>query len=397
MLVRRMEPRHAYLQSVGRRLSESLRGPNFRRLMLITFVLWTMFGTMSALLYYANTTDERSMNPLRNILVLSVGDAWLKAALSVPIILGIAYFHRKLKRWPSKIAIYVLFYVVFVSAHVTIRPFVLPFVVRPTMPNEKLPEKFTYRQKVEIAVRSFALSDLMGFSCVVIVFNAWVYASETQRRALNEERLAARLASAELQVLKMQLHPHFLFNTLNTIYNLAPQNSRKAQLMIARLSDLLRLSLDHVSSNMVPLQRELEFLDNYLDIEKTRFEERLTIVREIDPDALDAAVPNLLLQPLVENAIRHGIGKKASGGTIEIRAKKQDNRLNITITDDGRPPAPTSSSNGIGLANTRARLTQLFGTDFTFVLRPAGEGTQVVIDLPFQSIETSVKDEEHVG
>jgi LytS/YehU family sensor histidine kinase len=194
----------------------------------------------------------------------------------------------------------------------------------------------------------------------------------------------------------MQLQPHFLFNTLNTIYNLAPQNSRKAQTMIARLSDLLRLSLDHVSSNMVPLQQEMEFLENYLDIEKTRFEERLQIVREIDPDALDAAVPNLLLQPLVENAIRHGIGKKASGGTIQIRAAKQDQRLRITITDDGRPPMPNPNSSGIGVANTRARLTQLFGKDFTFELKPSGQGTQVSIDIPFQSSEHIVKQEEPV-
>src|SRR5690242_7787780 len=118
MLVRRMEQRHPYLQSVGRRVSQSLRSPNFRRLILITFVLWTMFGTMSGLLYYANSTDERAMNPVRNILILSVGDAWLKAALSIPIILAIAYFHRKLRRWAPRIAMYVLFYIVFTAAHV---------------------------------------------------------------------------------------------------------------------------------------------------------------------------------------------------------------------------------------------------------------------------------------
>lgn len=385
------------LRKVGKRLSESLRSRNFRRLILLTFVLWTMFGTMSALLYYANTTDERSSNPLRQIVLLSVGDAWLKSLLCIPVVIALVYAHRNLKRWAPKVTIYFLLYLTFVGVHVTVRPFLLPFVVRATMPGEMIQKSFTYKEKVEIAVRSFALSDLMGFSCIVIVFNAWMYAQEMQRRAVNEERLAARLASAELQVLKMQLQPHFLFNTLNTIYNLAPQNSRKAQLMISRLSDLLRLSLDHVSSNMVPLQQELEFLDNYLDIEKTRFEERLQIVREIDPEALDAAVPNLLLQPLVENAIRHGIGKKASGGTIDIRAARKNDRLTITITDDGRPPVPSATSTGIGMANTRARLTQLYGTNFVFELKAAGPGAQVVIDLPFQSISTTIKQEESVG
>ena len=385
-----------YLTIVGTRLLDSIRSRNFWRLILIIYGVWTLFGAMGTVQYWANSMGEADFQ-LRTMLILTIGDAWLKATLTVPVVITLLSVHRRFARWPQRIAMCVLLFFAFLAAHVTVRPFVLPFVVRPTMPNEKLPVKtYPYREKVEIALRSFALSDLMGFSCIVFVFNAWMYAIETQRRALNEERLAARLASAELQVLKMQLQPHFLFNTLNTIYNLAPQNSRKAQVMIARLSDLLRLSLDHVSSNMVPLQQEMEFLDNYLDIEKTRFEERLTVVREIDPEALDAAVPNLLLQPLVENAIRHGISKKASGGTIEIKAAKQGTRLKITITDDGRSPGASTSGSGIGMGNTRARLTQLFGQDFTFELKPIEQGSQVLIDLPFQPSASIAKQEEPV-
>ncbi|HWR16309.1 MAG TPA: histidine kinase [Terriglobales bacterium] len=376
-------------------MEASLQNRNFRRLILLTFILWTLFGIMAAFQSYANTMDERSSFPLERLLYLTVGDAWLRAALTVPVIMALFHVHARFNRWAPRVAIYLLMGFAFMIAHVTVRPFVLPFVVRP-MANAKTLE-YTYKEKVTIAIRSFVLNDAMGFTCIVIAFNAWVYAQEMQRRALNEERLATRLASAELQVLKMQLQPHFLFNTLNTIYNLAPQNSRKAQLMISRLSNLLRLSLDHVSSNMVPLQEELEFLDSYLDIEKTRFEERLKVIKEVTPEVLDAAVPNLLLQPLVENAIRHGISKKASGGTIEIRAARIGDRLKITITDDGRPPAPSAHSSGIGLANTRARLSQLFGSDFVFELRPAGQGAQVWIELPFQSLETNITKEESVG
>ncbi len=382
---------------VGNRLSESLRSRNFQRLILITFVLWTLFGCMSALQYYANSMEDRMAFPIRSVLTLTLGDAWLKAVITVPLVIALVHVNRKFKRWITRLGFYTLLFMAFFTAHVSIRPMVLPFVVRPAAgAPESGGDKYSYRDKVEIAARSFFANDVTGFACIAIVFNAWAYAMEMQRRALNEQKLAARLASAELQVLKMQLQPHFLFNTLNTIYNLAPQNSRKAQTMIARLSDLLRLSLDHVSSNMVPLQQELEFLENYLDIEKTRFEERLQVVREIDPEALDAAVPNLLLQPLVENAIRHGIGKKASGGTIEIRASKSGNRLLITITDDGRNPVAEKSSSGIGLANTRARLTQLFGSDFYFELKPAGQGAQVAINLPFQPIANIMKQEESV-
>jgi sensor histidine kinase YesM len=385
-----------YLLGLGQRLLETIRSRNFWRLILITFALWTTFGVMTAVQYYTGSYDERATFPLKTILILTLGDAWLRAFLTIPTVLLLTWIHRKLKRWTARVAIYCLLFFLFAPMHFLLRPLVLPVVIRqPSNALVKSP-KISYREKVSIAAMTFWVPDLMGYACIVIAFNAWLYAMETQRRALNEERLAARLASAELQVLKMQLQPHFLFNTLNTIYNLAPQNSRKAQTMIARLSDLLRLSLDHVSSNMVPLQQELEFLENYLDIEKTRFEERLQIVRNIDPEALDAAVPNLLLQPLVENAIRHGIGKKASGGTIEIRAAKAGNRLTITITDDGRNPSSKASSSGIGMANTRARLAQLYGKDFTFELKAVGEGAQVALDLPFQSSETIVKQEESV-
>ncbi|HET9697859.1 MAG TPA: histidine kinase [Terriglobales bacterium] len=386
-----------YSTKVGKLLLDSIRSRNFWRLILITFALWTTFGVMNGVQYYANSADERATFPLRMITILTLGDAWIRAAVTIPLVLVLVSLHRKVRRWISRVALYCLLYVVFASAHFLIRPLVLPLVVRATPDSHVSSPKLSYREKVSVAAMSFWIPDLMGFACVVIVFNAWVYAQETQRRALNEERLAARLASAELQVLKMQLQPHFLFNTLNTIYNLAPQNSRKAQVMIARLSNLLRLSLDHVSSNMVPLQQELEFLESYLDIEKTRFEERLQIVQDIDPEALDAAVPNLLLQPLVENAIRHGINKKAAGGKIEIYAAKRGDRLRIMITDDGRPPQPSSSSSGIGMANTRARLTQLFGNDFSFELLAAGQGAQVLIDLPFKNVELNTKQQEHVG
>jgi len=376
-------------------VGESIRNRNFWKLILLTFAVWTLFGTVSALQYYATTpVAERATFPLQRWIVLTLSDNWLKATLTVPLILALTHLHTRVRGWLPRLGAYVLLFFGFSVMHGVIRPAVVPFIMYDDKDQLSTP-KYTYWQKAELAARSFILSDLMGFSVVVLIFNAWSYAQEMQQRAINEERLTARLAQAELQALKMQLHPHFLFNTLNTIYNLAPDNSRKAQLMISRLSNLLRLSLDHVSSNMVTLQQELEFLDCYLDIEKTRFEERLKIIEEIDSEALDASVPNLLLQPLVENAIRHGISKKASGGTVAIRAGKLASRLTITITDDGRPTSG-ERPNGIGLSNTRARLTQLFGSDYIFKVQPTGEGTRVLIDIPFVAIESSVHDGEAV-
>ena len=373
-----------------------IRGFNrFWKLILATFALWTLFGITTAVQYYATTSpQERLTFTFSHWFALTIRDNWLKAAVTVPLILGLFYLHAHVRRWLPRIACYLVLLFAFVSLHVLLRPLVVPFVMYEDYTHSS--PAMSYLEKVDLAARSFMLNDLMGFLVVVLIFNAWSYAYETQQRALNEEKLSARLAQAELQALKMQLHPHFLFNTLNTIYNLAPDNSRKAQLMISRLSNLLRLSLDHVSSNMVTLQQELEILDCYLDIEKTRFEERLKVVEEIDAEALDASVPNLLLQPLVENAIRHGIAKKASGGTVAIRAARLRDRLTMSVTDDGRPPTASSRSNGIGLANTRARLTQLFGSDYLFEVQAAGEGTRVLIDIPFVPIESLVKEGETV-
>lgn len=377
-------------------MGQTIRHRNFWKLILLTFALWTLFGLTTALQYYVTTSPlDRAHFPLQRWLMLTLSDNWLKATLTVPLVLGLIFLHARVKRWPLRIASYVVLFFGFASLHVVIRPLVVPLVMYTD--NERLSAPMMpYAEKVALAARSFILNDLMGFSVVVLIFNSWAYAQEMQQRVINEERLTARLAQAELQALKMQLHPHFLFNTLNTIYNLAPDNSRKAQLMISRLSNLLRLSLDHVSSNQVTLQQELEFLDCYLDIEKTRFEERLKVVEEIDSDALDAAVPNLILQPLVENAIRHGIARKAAGGTVAIRAAKLGNRLTISITDDGRPVSPDKASNGIGLANTRARLMQMYGGDYLFDVQPAGEGTRVLIDIPFVAIESLAKQEETV-
>ena len=134
------------------------------------------------------------------------------------------------------------------------------------------------------------------------------------------------------------------------------------------------------------LHDELDFLMEYVQIEKTRFEERLRVEKDIPTDTLQAEVPNMILQPLVENSIRHGIGKKAAGGTIKISTRRENGRLLIMVTDDGRPPSSSLHGNtGIGLANTRARLAKLYGEDFIFGLEPFGQGTRVHLNIPFKA------------
>ena len=162
----------------------------------------------------------------------------------------------------------------------------------------------------------------------------------------------------------MQLQPHFLFNTLNAIMVLVrQQRGAQAEEMLARLSDLLRCVLDEVAAQEVPLRRELEYLQLYLSIEQVHFQDRLRIEISANPTVLDAAVPQMILQPIVENAIRHGIARSSAAGQIRISASRTGDTLEIDVQDDGPgfPAAHSSNTRGIGLANTRARLEQLYG------------------------------------
>jgi two-component system, LytTR family, sensor kinase len=200
--------------------------------------------------------------------------------------------------------------------------------------------------------------------------------------------LAQQLAAAQLGALKMQLQPHFLFNTLGAIMVLIQQQkTAAAEAMVARLGDLLRLALDDVDAQEVPLWRELEFLRLYLSIEEVRFKDRLRVQIAADPDLSDALVPHMVLQPLVENAVRHGLGQSEEAVTIDVSATKCDASLALVVSDDGpglQPPTPEHP--GIGLANTRSRLGRLYGTGASLVAEnTAPHGACVTITLPFRT------------
>src|SRR5579884_332508 len=187
---------------------------------------------------------------------------------------------------------------------------------------------------------------------------------EALRLELRSSELQTQLMEAHLSALKMQLQPHFLFNTLNAIMVLVrQQKGREAEEMLARLSDLLRCVLDDVEAQEAPLRRELEYLQLYLSIEQVRFQDRLRVDIAADPQLLDAAVPYMVLQPIVENAIRHGIGRSSTAGHIQISACRARDVLEIKVEDDGPGLSVPSGApvRGIGLANTRARLKHLYG------------------------------------
>jgi signal transduction histidine kinase len=215
---------------------------------------------------------------------------------------------------------------------------------------------------------------------VAIVLGARAYRTMRDREVA-EARLEAQLAEAETAALRAQVQPHFLFNTLNAISALVPDDPIVAQRLIARLGDLLRLSIDQHRSQQSALADELAFTDTYLAIEEARLRERLRIVRDIAPGLETVQVPALLLQPLVENAVRHGIAPSIEGGTLTIEAKPADDMLRISIADDGK--GADTIREGVGLGNARLRLRQLHGERQSLEIDTApGEGFRVTILVP---------------
>ena len=211
--------------------------------------------------------------------------------------------------------------------------------------------------------------------------HATSYYTRFREGELRAAQLETQLAQAQLQALRTQLHPHFLFNTLNSIAVLMHRDVPGAEQMLHRLSGLLRITLEHATTQEVPLHEELDFLQLYLDIEQMRFRDRLTVTVEVDPDALDVPVPYMLLQPLVENALQHGIGQRTEGGHLEIRAAATDGTLSIVVRDDGPGLSEEAAGNeGIGLPNTRGRLERLYGGRHRFSLRNLETGG-VEVDL----------------
>jgi two-component system LytT family sensor kinase len=233
-----------------------------------------------------------------------------------------------------------------------------------------------------------AALDVLVYWSLVGVCQAITNFRSSQERERRAAELEARLTSAKLQVLRMQINPHFLFNTLNSIATLVYVNPRAADEMLGDLGELLRRSLDSMEEQEIPLAQELEFIGAYLSIEQKRFGERLRLEQCIPDELMKALVPALILQPLVENAIRHGIEPRRGPGLISIEAKQEDNHLHLIVRDNGRglPGADLNSSvpGGIGLANTQARLQGLYGQDQSFSFgRAEPQGCRVDIHLPF--------------
>jgi signal transduction histidine kinase len=234
--------------------------------------------------------------------------------------------------------------------------------------------------------------ELVTGAGIVGLMHAVLYYRETQERAVREAHLETRLVAARLQTLQHQLHPHFLFNTLHAISTLMHRDLSAAERMLVQLGDLLRLTLDSAARPEIRLTEEIEFLQKYVQIEQVRLGDRLSTWFAIDSDALDAAVPTLILQPLVENAVEHGIAPQGVPGRITVSAKREHDMLVMTVDDTGPGPSERAMAalfKGIGLSNTRARLIYQFGAQYRFEFERHSAGFTVLIAIPYRRERTA--------
>ena len=362
-----------------------------RRLWLETaliFAAWTVFGLLLANQGYMQSQLRGQPVPWDRLLRPSLLEGYLWAFATFAIFWLARRFPLEQGRVLRRIAVHVVAAVVLLLARAA-------FVVELSRHVDWLGERSFGRQFWGSSSVNF-----LFYGLLVGIAHAALYHERYRERERAAERLAAGLTEARLQALKMQLQPHFLFNTLNAISALIPTEAKPARRMLARLGDLLRITLEHEETQEVTLREELAFLEPYLEIEQARLEDRLTVVLEIAPETLDARVPHLILQPLVENAIRHGIAPRIEPGRVEISATSgpDDGLLRLEVRDDGRGVDHDNhvrTRRGVGLTNIRSRLDQLYDGEHRFELENHPEGGVVVrVTLPFRRAERGAGKEE---
>lgn len=347
------------------------------RAFLLVSVAWTAVAILFAgqLAIYFRSSGQ----PYRwsQILLWSVVDWYTMGALT-PLVVWLARRYRfERARWiPAAVAVHVCgawLYGFFTTVlHASTAHLLARFITPPPFVLRRI------SQNILDQLLDILAWDVMIYAAIVAIAAAVDSSRRLRERDVRASQLETQLAHAQLQALKTQLQPHFLFNTLNSISALVQKDPRGADRMIARLADLLRHSLEMNGNQEVPLRQEIELLQKYLDIQKTRFRERLRVEVQIDASATDTLVPNLILQPLVENAILHGISARRDGGRVTIRASVAGTVLDLEVSDDGPgfadlPP----TTRGLGLANTTARLQHLYGLPDAIELSNAPAGGAV--------------------
>ncbi len=350
---------------------------------LIVVAVWAVIAIISGIQSHLNALGMDYQSSLREKIFRSFRNYSLFALLTPFVIVVARRFRLTRDRWIGPLIALIVGFAVFSFAWSVLR--VSFFAIHIQKTGQLVPPSLTVVH--DFWISNFEDALWMYFPIVCITYAVLYYRDSRQRR-LTESQLQTQLAKAQLSLLQAQLHPHFLFNTLHAISTLMNRDVTAARSMIVRLSDLLRLAMQSVQVQEVTLKRELEFVDNYLEIEKIRFQDRLTVQLEISPETLDALVPNLLLQPLVENAVRYGVAMQPGRGWVRIASRREKTKLVIEIDDSGPgiPDSPLPQKEGVGLSNARSRLARLYGEAQKLELTNRPErGLRVSVVIPFQT------------
>ena len=315
---------------------------------------------------------------------------WYAWAVLTPIIFWMGEtFRISRERWLLNLLILAFFGIPIVLIKMFMQYPIIPLISADLLDAEW----YTWHHWRQVTVGSFHMNYIY-FWMIAGLNHGFFYYNRYRESELQASLLEARLSQAHLQMLRMQLNPHFLFNTLNAVSTLMHRDVEAADQMISQLSDLLRMSLDSDTSQEIPLKQEIEILERYLAIEQTRFADRLTVDFSVDPDTLDALVPSMFLQPIVENAVRHGIATMAGNGHIKVTTERKLSQLFLRIADNGAGFASNQIvREGVGLANTRTRLEQMYGIGQRLeIFSSPASGTTVEITLPFRMTDESHTD-----
>ena len=345
----------------------------------LIFAIWTIVALFfSTQVYLMNYAENQPIRSLQTFLIQA--SACYPWALATPLVLWLSRrFCIERSNWIRRLALHLLFGIILCSFLLALH--VILYMVVLGRGSSITPFRvFNYVY--------FNLDRwLLIYGLILVLNHAFNYYQSFRKGELKASQLRTQLVQSQLEALKMQVQPHFLFNTLHSISALLSKDTDGARKMITRLGDFLRLTLENSGSMEVTLQQEIEFLHGYLEIERIRFQDRLTTDIHVDPDVLDVRVPNLILQPIVENAMRHAIGNSTSG-RVEITAVPRNGVVRIEVRDNGPGiqvdrTLEAPRGRGLGLANTRARLAGLYGKSASFELTndPAG-GLVVALEIP---------------
>ena len=346
----------------------------------------SLFSTAQA--YRLTTLNLRIPDNIEvgSLLILNTAYWFVPAAFTLPLFHLARRFRLDSDRWIRALAVHIVVAALFSVTHLGCMLLVRAALWGPSAGKPPTVPWTLFAQRQYLMQLDWLL---MTYSAIIGLSYALDYRRESQARALRAAQLETRLVEARLKTLQAELHPHFLFNTLHAISTLVHTNPESADRMISRLSDLLRLTFDGTGAPAVSLQEEIEFLQKYLEIEQIRFEDRLSVVYDVEPETLDAEVPRLILQPLVENAIKHGVSPRSGSGLIQISARVRDGALWVEVRDNGVGLSGTARSrlhSGIGLSNTRARLECLYGDAHRLEFSEADEGLAVRLQIPFKPV-----------